>query len=174
MAQPQFFLKTAPLPGEASSQYTNLYLRHHGSGFNSVVVTPSPPKFIKGHMDGQRIIFTSHAHPGRQWGLTLSYSGAEDDQCAGWEKVEIVENGGGSGFQFATLPSTATDRGSDTKEETHEVLQHGETDSHENAWTGWMVCEWAHGHPQLFWVTGELKAELPPFCHRVQIVREML
>ncbi|CZR62886.1 uncharacterized protein PAC_12783 [Phialocephala subalpina] len=158
---PQFFLKTAPLPGEPPSPYTNLYLRHHGSGINSVVLTPAPPKFIKGHLDGKRIIFTSASHEGRQWGLTLRTDGG---QRAGWEKVEIVEDGGSDGLVFSEGVG-------DGKEE---LLEFEEEDSGEKVWKGFMVCEWAHGHPQLFWVTYQLKGELPSFCHRVQIVREML
>lgn len=157
----QFFLKTAPLPGEESSPYTTLYLRHHGSGFNSVVLTTSPPKFIKAHIDGNRISFTSAAHEGRQWGLTLA---GADGQCAGWEKVEIVEDGGSEGFRIC--------QSSEDKEV--ETLEYDGLHSGEKIWIGWMVCDWAHGHPQLFWVTNQLKAELPSFCHRVQVVREML
>jgi hypothetical protein len=159
-SRPQFFLKTAPIPGDASSNspYTNLYLRHYGSGIDSVVLTTAPPKFIKGHLDGEQIIFTSASHEGRQWGLTLRKDGK---QRAGWEKVEIVENGSSDGLRFST-------------NEIGEVLEFDEEDAGEPVWKGWMVCEWAHEYPQLFWVTDKLKGELPAFCHRVQIVREML
>lgn len=159
-SKPQFFLKTAPLPGDASSisPFTNLYLRHHGSGIDSVVLTTAPPKFIKGHLDGRRINFTSASHPDRQWGLALR---TDRKQRAGWEHVEIVEDGGSDGLYFAT-------------DEKEEVLEFDEVDEGEKVWKGWMVCDWAHGHPQLFWMTDKLKGELPTFCHRVQIVREML
>lgn len=78
--------------------------------------------------------------------------------------MEIVEDGGSDGLLFSA-------GGGDGKEE---VLEYEEEDAGEKVWKGWMVCDWAHGHPQLFWVTHALKGELPPFCHRVQIVREML
>ncbi|KAH8585418.1 hypothetical protein B0O99DRAFT_647055 [Bisporella sp. PMI_857] len=158
-SKPQFFLKTAPLPGEPPSPYTNLYIRHHGSGINSIVLTPSPPKFIKAHLDGRSISFTSASHKGRRWGLTLCTDGGKR---AGWEKVEIVEDGGSDGLLFS-----ASGDGKD------EILEYEEEDSGKKVWGGWMVCDWAHGHPQLFWVTHELKGELPSFCHRVQIIREM-
>ncbi|KAJ3128234.1 hypothetical protein HK100_009304 [Physocladia obscura] len=160
MNKQQFFLKTAPLPGEPASAYTNLYIRHHGSGINSVVLTPGTPKFIKGHLEGSRINFTSSTHQERQWGLTLCIDGATR---AGWEKVEIVENGGSDRLQFSS--------NSETNEE---VLEFEGEDAGEKVWRGWMVCEWASGHPQLFWLTDKLKDKLPPFCHRVQIVRELL
>lgn len=157
--KPQFFLKTALFEAEPQAPYTNLCLRHYGSGTDSVVPTESPPKFIKGHLDGKQIKFTSASHEGRQWGLTLR---ADGEQRAGWENVDIVENGGSDGLVFVT-------RGSE------EVLEFDETDdAGELIWRGWMVCEWAQGYPQLFWVTDRLKGELPAFCHRVRIVREML
>ncbi|KAG0649250.1 hypothetical protein D0Z07_4160 [Hyphodiscus hymeniophilus] len=161
MASKQFFLKTAPLPDEEPSQYTNLYLRHFGSGMDSIVLTPGQPKFIKGHMDGSRITFNSASHEGRKWGLALRKDG---EQYAGWEKVEIVEREGSDKLLF-----TGGEEGS-----VKEVLECEEEFAEEKVWKGWMVCDWAHGYPQLFWVTHKLNGELPSFCHRVQIVREML
>ncbi|KAE8454211.1 hypothetical protein EG329_005136 [Mollisiaceae sp. DMI_Dod_QoI] len=165
-SHPQFFLKTAPLPGEPPSSFTNLYLRHHGSGIDSIVLTTSPPKFIKAHLLDKRIFFTSASHPGREWGLTLRTDGG---QRAGWEKVEIVEDGGSDGLVF----SKGTAGEGDGKGE-EEVLEFEEEVEGEKVWKGWMACDWNHGYPQLFWVTDMLKSELPPFCQRVRIVREML
>jgi hypothetical protein len=155
-SNPQFFLKTAPLPGEPPNPYTGHYLRHHGSGINSIMIMPSPPKFIKAHEDKDRILFTSASHESRRWGLTLRVDGGKR---AGWEKVEIVQDGGSEGWSFS---------GSD------DALEYGEEEDGQKVWKGWMVCEWAAEHPQLFWVTDKLKGKLPAFCHRVQIVREML
>lgn len=159
-SKPKFYLKTHPLLGESPSTYTGLYIRHHGSGINSVVLTPSQPKFINAHEDGNRISFTSASHEGRRWGLTLCTNGG---QRAGWENVEIVEDGGTEGLFFS---------GGDVNNQSG--LEYGEEEAEGKIWKGWMVCDWAHGHPQLFWVTDKLKGELPAFCHRVQIVREML
>jgi hypothetical protein len=158
---PRFFLRTAALPGEEPSPYTGLYIRHHGSGINSVVLTLTVPKFIKAYEDGDGISFDSVTHEGRRWGLTLRTDGG---QRAGWEKVEIVENGGSQKLSFS---KAGGGNGED-------FLEYAEQEAGENVWKGWMVCDWAHGHPQLFWVTDQLQGELPKFCHRVQIVREML
>lgn len=108
-------------------------------------------------MDGKRITFTRASHEGRKWGLTLRTDGG---QHAGWEKVEIVEDGGSDGLLF-------TKGEEDPKEE---VLEFEEELAGERVWKGWMVCDWARGYPQLFWVTHKLSSELPSFCHRVQIV----
>lgn len=162
MSRPQFFLKAKTLDGEASpSAYDGLYLRLHGGGIDSVLLMPTPPVYIKAHEDGERISFTSSSHEGRRWGLSLRIDGG---QRAGWEKVEIVENGGTEGLRF----SKSTDSSHP------EILVCVMEEAGENLWKGWMVCDWASGHPQLFWVTDKLKGVLPPFCQRVQIVREML
>lgn len=76
--------------------------------------------------------------------------------------MEIVENGGSGEISF------------ETAEDGSEVLVYGGEENGDKVWRGWMVCEWAAEHPQLFWLTDKLKGELPDFCHRVQIVREML
>jgi hypothetical protein len=86
---------------------------------------------------------------------------AEGKRLGGWEEVQIVEGEADAGFAWRS-----TDR-PDGKE----VLEHkGKEDG--CSWAGWMVCEWCHGHPQLFWVTSNLKGELPDFCERVVLVRE--
>ncbi|KAF9187085.1 hypothetical protein BGZ49_004114 [Haplosporangium sp. Z 27] len=157
---PQYFLKTRSILGEPPSPYADLYLRHHGSGINSIVVTPGSPKFIKAHDENGRITFTSASHEGRRWGLTLRTDGT---QRAGWEKVEIVENGGSEGLVWTEIVG-----------DKESVLECGTEENDEKIWRGWMVCEWATGHPTLFWMTDKLKGELPAFCHRVQIVRETL
>jgi len=59
----------------------------------------------------------------------------------------------------------------DTQADGQEVLEH-ESKEDDVEWAGWMVCEWRYGHPQLFWVTSELKYELPGFCERVLLVKE--
>lgn len=129
-SKPQFFLKTYPLAREPPSSYTDLYNRHHGSGINSVVLTPGPPKFIKAHEEGSRIAFTSASHADRKWGLTLRTDG---EQRAGWEKVEIMADGGSNGLVFSEDDDGTV------------VLTSEEEDSGEKIWRAWVVCEWAHG-----------------------------
>lgn len=64
-----------------------------------MVLTESSPKFIEGHLDGKHLMFISASHIGRQWGLTLR---TDRQKRAGWEKVDIVENGGSHGLVFVT------------------------------------------------------------------------
>jgi hypothetical protein len=78
-----------------------------------------------------------------------------------WAPVEIVEKDeqkdtdGDDGFSFA-LHKNSVD----------EILVHKEV-------KGFVVCEWALGYPQLFWLTDAFEeGKLPEFCQRVLLVRE--
>ncbi|KAF8900682.1 hypothetical protein CPB84DRAFT_1778673 [Gymnopilus junonius] len=182
----QYFLKTAPLlPSVSNSKFGNLYLRHHSGGINAIMVMPSPPKFIKANSDTYpaSVFFTSASHPGRQWGLVLGRNkNAREDKLGAWEEVLIVEDEGDQGFAWQATGDVPgreelvwignSDAAVKDAEDEAEVPN---KDSKQNKrWKGWMVCEWQYEHPQLFWVTDELKSELPEFCERVRIWREML
>ena len=176
-----FWLVTRPhLSNSASSsaRFSNLYVRLHGSGSNAVLLTPQPPKFLRSHLSpANQVIFTSWAekHRGRNWGFVL---GNEDSgkSLGGWAPMEIVEGQGTSGFRFAE------DRPGERKEE---GLKYGSWNGEgkklgtgaageggrKASWAGWMVCEWTHGHPQLFWMTDDLQKDLPAYCERVILER---
>lgn len=153
----QFWLKTAPLPGTEPSRFTGLYLRQNSNADPAVVLTPAPPKFLRAQCDpaGSNVHLVSWKHGERRWGLVLR---AHPAGKAGWERVEIPDD------EIDVRVSLAKDA------QARETLQGRESDG----WRGWMVCEWSLGHPQLFWVTGALQSNLPPFCERVAIIREML
>lgn len=181
---PQYFLKTAPLHSSTSinKKFTNLYLRHHSGGINAIMVMPSPPKFIKANSNSNltRVIFTSASHPGRQWGLVLGRNtNAREDKLGAWEEVLIVEDKGDEGFAWQKSEDIPGGeelvwRGGVNNliggEVTRETLNANES----GRWRGWMVCDWQYEHPQLFWITDALKGNLPEFCERVRIWREMV
>ena len=114
---------SSPIP----SKYHNLYLRLHGSGTSSVLLTPEPPIHLKAHFepsqgghDGQQgeegksrkgegrfreggsgaQIFLAGKHPTRFWGLKLSTDKRDTKCIAAWERVEIVENSRDEGWSF--------------------------------------------------------------------------
>ncbi len=41
-----------------------------------------------------------------------------------------------------------------------------------NEFAGWLVCEWSHGVPQLFWKVSGLKEVRPASCADVDLVPE--
>jgi hypothetical protein len=161
-SDPLYFLKTAPHPTTPNdTRFANRYLRHHGSGINAIMVMPSSPKFLRFHplSHGHQVI-SSWKHPGRAWGLCLDRTNRQ------WEEVQIVENSSELGFTWVKNSSTEV-----------ETLEHSGDIKYENRtlqWSGWMVCEWAYGHPQLFWVTNEMSGSLPEICERVVIVKEAI
>ncbi|KZP26968.1 hypothetical protein FIBSPDRAFT_731539 [Athelia psychrophila] len=154
----RFWLKTAPLPGAPPSQYTGRYLRYHGSGYDTIMVMPDPPKFIRGLPDpgNSRILYTRNDSKDRVWGMVMGTG----MKRGGWEIVQLVEKQGDEGFSW---------KDDGTGQEV--LVWEGGTGKE---WAGWMVMEWANGHPQLFWVTDKLKVELPVGSERVQIVRQLL
>ena len=161
----QFFIKTAPLPGHAAGRFSGLYLRQHSVASPAVVVTPGSPKFLRAALvDAEAkagVGFTSWAprHAGRKWGLVLRTEGGGK---AGWERVDIVDDGEDNSLRFV-VSEPGTGGGDPGAVETLDGAE---------SWTGWMVCQWSLGHPQLFWITDQLQGELPEFCERVRLVRE--
>ena len=180
-------------PAGSPTKYANRYLRLHGGGINAIMVMPSPPVFLRGHFEpspsatatsesdgatqnnntltetrgSQHWTSWKPEHQGRVWGLELKGRGDK----ARWQPAEIVEHGGDECFLFKT------DEGNG-EELVHVPIEAGLGSSAgsegTNEWKGWMVCEWAHGHPQLFWVTQHLTEPLPEFCERVILVKEYM
>jgi hypothetical protein len=159
----QFFLKTEALPGAAAGRFSGLYLRQNSTLNPAVVLTQSTPKFLRADVAdvaaGAGIDVTSWApqHTGREWGLVLE----NGTSTALWEPVEIAEDKSDMNLTFETVTADGTDQTG-----FKEMLRGGER------WTGWMVCEWSLGHPQLFWITDQLgDGELPGFCERVRLAK---
>jgi hypothetical protein len=155
-----YFLRTAAHPSTPdATRYSNLYIRHHGSGIDSIMLIPTPPKFLRFNTTPSGLQeATSWKNPGRTWGFVLGIN--DNKRLGGWEQVQIVENEADPGFVW-----TKTGDG-------REVLEHKGTDQHDAGWAGWMATDWNHGHPQLFWMTDSMKKELPAFCERVFLVKE--
>lgn len=163
----QYFLKTRTIPPSNEASKT-LYLRLHGDGVSSVVLTDSPPKFLRWHHSPSstsqartpgKEIAISWKHADRSFGLVIP----APRRFHAWEEVKIVENGGSEDLVW--------EKGDDGIE----FLKRKEDGAEEGkGWKGWMWCPWVHGHPQLFWVTGMVEKELPTFCERVEIAREWL
>jgi hypothetical protein len=121
-----------------------------------------------GDVSGGKIVFKSWKKKdrNREWRLHLKGikefgKDSEKRNKDMWAPVEIVEKDeeedtdGDDWFSFA-LHKNGLD----------EVLVHKEI-------KGFVVCEWALGYPQLFWLTDAFEeGKLPEFCQRVLLVRE--
>lgn len=108
---PPYWLKTAPFSDYFPTKIVHpLYLRLHGDGYSSVVLTQKPPVFLQGYLDiqtseeggvtgkGARQMFMSTKHPDRSWGLVVGKA----REKVGWKDAAIVEKKGDPGFIFET------------------------------------------------------------------------
>jgi hypothetical protein len=174
----QYFLKTHPISKDNPSTCAPLYLRLHGDGVTSVVLTAAPPKFLRWHDEvldisnipkASKQIAISWKQPDRRFGLVVPES---RDKYA-WESVEIRENDASDNLYWEEIVIEG---------KTFEVLNvkgriervEGQQSGLVEGYRGWIACQWVHGHLQLFWANGTLYGELPPFFERVHLVREWL
>ncbi|KAM0746593.1 hypothetical protein T439DRAFT_329697 [Meredithblackwellia eburnea MCA 4105] len=155
----EFWLKTASVEKGKEGRFTGLYLRLYGNGITSVVVTASPPVFLRWHTEScegegpaVRLVAVPWKCPSREFGLCVRGVRAG----YGWECVDIVEGGGGGEMEW----------------DGDELL------CSVDGFGGWMVGSWVHGHAQLFSVSdGGLsphKMNVPDGFEMVKIVREWL
>ncbi|KAF2498080.1 hypothetical protein BU16DRAFT_333636 [Lophium mytilinum] len=179
-----YFLKTRSRTGAA--KYDSLYIRLHGNGVDDVVLTAAPPVFLRAYDElatsaasteprgGTAVKFISTKSGDRQWSLALG----RPREFVGWEPVQIVAAAEDDGEREGEAGARWVQKEGPSQE--YEALEWDVGSSEgdgKGVWKGWMVCEWVHGHPQLFWVTGMLDSrgkelDLPGFCERVELVRE--
>jgi hypothetical protein len=56
----QYFLKTVPISKDVPSPSAPLYLRLHGDGISSIVLTTAPPKFLRWHDEADELAYLEH------------------------------------------------------------------------------------------------------------------
>ncbi|KAH8814678.1 hypothetical protein DL96DRAFT_1504808 [Flagelloscypha sp. PMI_526] len=173
-----FWIRTAPHPSTPNAtKFANRYLRLHGDGVNTIMIMPSPPKFLRSHiLENGQIVFTSWKHPGRSWCLDLSLDGLTEGARSKmkWHEAEIIEKEDSTkGFFF--MKAQSVEVGKEGREQ--EELVVGDIEGGPQ-FGGWMVCDWKWNHPQLFWLTKtEAEGEdvmLPEGCEKVVLVKEAL
>ncbi|GAD96503.1 conserved hypothetical protein [Paecilomyces variotii No. 5] len=139
-----FYLKTS---GGANEQHNNLYLvaYHTGAGFNDAVLESSSQNAAKGVLNGTNVQFElGTSFP---WGIDMG----SDTNYGAWEFVQINAGYGTSGF---SINSTGLEWNT------------------EDGFGGWLVCDWWHNAPQLFYLVEYYQAELPSSCDKVQLKPE--
>lgn len=182
----EYFLKTHPTSQDTPLLHAPLYLRLHGDGVSSVVLTPAQPKFLRWHdeavvpePDGSNSSNTSKQiavpwkHPDRKFGLVVP----KQRKNHAWEDVKIVEDEASANFiweQVVVGGETLEVLNIRTEEREKDDGEMSENGAPAHEYKGWMACRWVHGYPQLFWVNGTPYKEMPPFCERVHVVREWL
>ncbi|ORX35553.1 hypothetical protein BD324DRAFT_630614 [Kockovaella imperatae] len=144
-------------PTTPNARFTDLYLRWHGGGIPAVVLSPNPPKFLRFHLtsEGQQVATSwRESDKGRYWGFVAQAAGTDTSH----HPVEMFETRGDPGLEWEG-------------EEGEETLQWTSPPDSSGGWSGWIVLDGPHGHPQLYWLTKGHGAELPIGAEKVDIVK---
>ncbi|KAI9044287.1 uncharacterized protein KD926_001518 [Aspergillus affinis] len=144
-ASDTFHLKTA---GASESKHNDLYLYayHTGAGFNDAVLTSDT--------NTANPVFLNNTHAQFAldtpfpWGLNMP----PHNNYAAWEPVEINTGYGNDGF---IIDGTGLQWSNDL-------------------FGGWLVCDWYHNEPQLFYLYRPYEAKLPSSCSKVNLEVEHL
>ncbi|KAL4889870.1 hypothetical protein BDV59DRAFT_185653 [Aspergillus ambiguus] len=142
----KFNLKTS---GASHPEHNNLYVYgyHTAAGQNDAVLTPDVKTASPAFMNGSHVQFALDTP--FPWGLVMHLS----NNYAAWEPVMIDAGYGqdefsvdGTGLQW----------------------------SKEQGFGGWLVCDWYHNEPQLFYLDAFRKHVLPEECSEIQLQLEYL
>ncbi|KAL4804009.1 hypothetical protein BDV18DRAFT_143663 [Aspergillus unguis] len=140
----KFYLKTS----EAENpDHNDLYVYgyHTGAGLNDAVLTKDVGTASAGYLNGTSVQFDlGTTFP---WGL--SPQGVTN--YAAWQFVNINAGYGQEGFS---------------------VNSTGLQWSKEMGFGGWLVCDWYHNAPQLFYIYRYYTPEYPASCSEVKLVTE--
>ncbi|RMJ24294.1 hypothetical protein PHISP_04835 [Aspergillus sp. HF37] len=138
-ASKPFHLKTA----SASNQdHNGLYVcaYHTGAGLNDAVLTQDEGKASPAVLNGSTTQFQLSE---LQWGLLMPAV----TNYAAWTPVRINAGMASEGF----------------------VIKDHQLVWSRDAFAGWLVCDWYHNAPQLFYLYSYMKPEIPSSCSTVDL-----
>ncbi|PYI12012.1 hypothetical protein BO78DRAFT_392685 [Aspergillus sclerotiicarbonarius CBS 121057] len=139
-----FHLKTS---GASNEDHNNLYVYayHTGAGFNDAVLTSDVGTASPAFLNGTHTQFDlGTPFP---WGFKM---GVQNNYAA-WESVQINTGYGDQDFSI-----------SGTNLEWSEA----------NGFGGWLVCDWYHNAPQLFYISSYYQPDIPSSCSKVDLTAE--
>ncbi|EAW13414.1 uncharacterized protein ACLA_054610 [Aspergillus clavatus NRRL 1] len=141
-----FYLKTS---GAANAKHNDLYVYayHTGAGFNDAVLTPDVKSASKASLNGTYVQFDLNTP--FPWGM---YTPGVTNY-AQWAQVGINTGYGDEDFS---------------------INQDGLQWSEEKGFGGWLVCDWYHGAPQLFYIYRYYEPVIPSSCDAVKLQVEYL
>ncbi|BCR87189.1 uncharacterized protein ACHE_31176A [Aspergillus chevalieri] len=137
----KFHLKTT---ASDASAHNNLYVYayHTGAGLNDAVLSANADDASKAFVNGTNVQFDlGTPFP---WGVNMV--GATN--YGAWQPVQINTGYGTSGFEL---------------DNAHLKW------SEQNGFGGWLVCDWVHNAPQLFYLYEPIKADVPSSCSKVEL-----
>ncbi|KAJ5625556.1 hypothetical protein N7510_001865 [Penicillium lagena] len=136
-----FKLKTT---GAANKAHNNLYVYtyHTGAGFNDAVLDNDESGAPSIHLNETRVSFELGTHT--PWDMDVG----GDTNYASWEAVTVNAGVGSTGFS---------------------INENGLVWSEKEGFGGWLVCEWFHNGPQLFWINRFYSYTVPCSCSKVKL-----
>lgn len=139
-----FHLKTA---GASNSAHNGLYVYgyHTGAGLNDAVLSPDVGTASPAFLNGTNVQFDLDTP--FPWGLYM----LPQNNYGAWEPVQINTGYGSNDFSIG-----------------NDGLQWSEP----QGFGGWLVCDWYHNAPQLFYLYKYLQPTIPSSCSKVQVVVE--
>ncbi|OOQ82308.1 hypothetical protein PEBR_39614 [Penicillium brasilianum] len=137
----EFHLKTF---GAQNSHHNNLYVYayHTGAGFNDAVLDKNGTIASSFYLNGTNAL--ADLGTDFPWGVIAT----GDTNYASWEPIEINAGSGSEGFS----------------------IENGNfVWSEANGFGGWLVCDWYHNAPQLFYLNRYYKPTIPSSCSKAQL-----
>ncbi|BCS30431.1 uncharacterized protein APUU_80734S [Aspergillus puulaauensis] len=140
----KFLLKTS---GSENPDHNDLYVYgyHTGAGLNDAVLTPDVETASTGFLNGTKLQFDYDTQ--FSWGMNP----VGVTNYAAWQFVQINAGASQDGFS---------------------VNSTGLQFSQEKGFGGWLVCDWWHNAPQLFYLYRYYTAQYPGSCSEVKLLTE--
>jgi len=143
----QFKVQTKVIEGNKKLDGLWAYLYHTGAGFADVTFSAKKSDAFSAFLNNTQFqwVYTGAPYP---YALSLEYQ-----TYASWGPVQVTAGFGdetyGKGFKFQNGNQIV-----DTFEE----------------WTGWLVCDWWHLVPELFWTQIDSNLTILDTCAKVQLI----
>ncbi|KAJ5463172.1 hypothetical protein N7475_008116 [Penicillium sp. IBT 31633x] len=145
--EPQYFRLRSF--GATNSEHNNLYVYayHTGAGLNDAVLTKDASKASRAYLNGTQTLFDFKTE--FSWGMVAT----GNTNYASWLPITIDAAAGSDGFS---------------------VKDNNFQWSEDNGFGGWLICDWFHNAPQLFYLYRYYEPKIPSTCSKVQLKAEYI
>ncbi|CAG8262603.1 unnamed protein product, partial [Penicillium nalgiovense] len=135
--------------GATNQEHNNLYVYayHTGAGLNDAVLTKDVNTASSVYLNGTNAFFDFNTE--LLWGVVAT----GDNKYTSWEPILINAGQGSNGFSA---------KGSSF------------IWSEASGFGGWLVCDWYHNAPQLFYLNRYYDATIPSSCSKIQLKTEYI
>ncbi|KAJ5794771.1 hypothetical protein N7457_001370 [Penicillium paradoxum] len=141
-----FHLKST---GATNAEHNGLYVYayHTGAGLNDAVLTTDANKASSVYLNGTKAKFDLKSD--LSWGVVAT----GNTNYASWQPITINAGAGSDGFS---------------------VKDNEFQWSEDSGFGGWLICDWYHNAPQLFYLYRYYEPKIPSSCSKVQLKAEYI